>query len=58
MIKRFLTIEYVIKDNGETRMVVSIINDEVKKKIFYRSDELLEFLRKFFEKQKNKEVTS
>ena len=45
MVRKFFTVEYVVKENGEKRMVLSIINRDVKKKIFYDVEEFLKYLR-------------
>ena len=45
MIRKFFTVEYVIRENGEKRMVVSIINQDVKKKIFYDVEEFIRYIR-------------
>ncbi len=45
MIRKFFTVEYVIRENGEKRMVLSIINQDVKKKIFYDVEEFIRYIR-------------
>ena len=45
MVRKFFTVEYVMKENGEKRMVLSMIDQDVKKKIFYDVEEFLKYLR-------------
>ena len=45
MIRKFFTVEYVMKENGEKRMVLSIIDQDVKKKIFYDVEEFIRYIR-------------
>ncbi len=56
MVKKFFTMEFVKTDDGQVRIVVKILEKEIKEKIFKSIDETLSFLKeKFLEEVKRNE---
>ncbi len=57
MIKKFLTLEFIRTDAGEDRILIKILDTEVKEKIFHAIDDAIEFLEDFLKEAKEKEVS-
>ncbi len=54
MIKKFYTVEFIKTDYGQVRIVIKILEREVKEKIFRSVDKALNFLQKEFSSEEVK----
>ncbi len=54
MIKKFYTVEFIKTDYGQVRIVIKILERDVKEKIFRSVDKALNFLQKEFSSEEVK----
>ncbi len=57
MIKKFLTLEFIKTEAGEERILIRILDTEVKERIFHSVDEAIEFIQRFLKETGKKEVS-
>ncbi len=48
MIRKFFTVEFIKTDFGQVRIVIKVLENDVKERIFKSTDKALNFLRKEF----------
>ncbi|GEM_PF-4136012 len=57
MTRKFLTLELIIMDSGEERVLVKMLDNEVKERVFHAIEEAIKFLEGYLTEARKKEVS-